>query len=153
AAGDFCGQHGIVGLVLLIACANIANLLLVRATARGKEMALRSAIGASRLRIVRLLLTESLILGVLGGATGVGVAYAAIRLMRSGPLSVDLPVHMDWSPDGRVLLFATVIALVTGILCGLAPALEVSRPDLATALKEGARRATGSKRRLTSLLV
>src|SRR5262249_35025997 len=72
---------------------------------------------------------------------------------RSRPPSVDLPVYMDWSPDGRVLLFATIIALLTGILCGLAPALEVSRPDLATALKEGARRATGSKRRLTSLLV
>ena len=73
--------------------------------------------------------------------------------MRSRPPSVDLPVYMDWSPDGRVLLFATVVALVTGILCGLVPALEVSRPDLATALKEGAGRATGSKRRLTSLLV
>jgi predicted permease len=143
----------IVGLVLLIACANIANLLLVRATARVKEMALRSAVGASRLRIMRLLLTESLILGVLGGATGVGVAYAAIRVMRSRPPSVDLPVYMDWSPDGRVLLFATVVALLTGILCGLAPALEVSRPDLATALKEGTGGATGSRRRLTSLLV
>jgi predicted permease len=143
----------IVGLVLLIACANIANLLLVRATARGKEMALRSAVGASRLRIVRLLLTESLVLGVLGGGTGVAVAYAVIRVMHSRPPSVDLPVYMDWSPDGRVLVFATVVALLTGILCGLVPALEVSRPDLATALKEGAGRATGSKRRLNSLLV
>ena len=143
----------IAGLVLVIACANIANLLLVRATGRGKEMALRSAIGASRLRIMRLLLTESLLLGILGGATGVAVAHAAIRVMRSRPPSVDMPVYMDWSPDGRVLVFATVVALLTGILCGLAPALEVSRPDLATALKEGAGRATGSKRRLTSLLV
>ena len=143
----------IVGLVLLIACANIANLLLVRATARGKEMALRSAVGASRLRIVRLLLTESLALSLLGGAAGVAIAYAAIRVMRSRPPSVDMPVYMDWSPDGRVLLFATIVALVTGILCGLVPALEVSRSDLATALKEGAGRATDSRRRLTSLLV
>jgi predicted permease len=143
----------IVGLVLLIACANIANLLLVRATARRKEMALRTAVGASRLSIVRLLLTESLVLGLLGGAMGVWLAYGVVRLMRLRPPSVDLPVHMDWSPDGRVLLFAAFVALLTGTLCGLAPALEVSRPDLATVLKESAGRATGSKRRLTSLFV
>src|SRR5262249_24588994 len=134
-------------------CANIANLLLVRATARGKEMALRSAVGASRMRIVRLLLTESLALSFLGGVAGVAVAAAAGRGMRSRAPSVRMPVYMGGGLDGRVLLFATIGGLVTGILCGLVPALEVSRPDLATALKEGAGRATGSRRRLTSLLV
>jgi predicted permease len=143
----------LVGLVLLIACANIANLLLVRASRRGKEMALRTAEGASRLRIVRLLLTESLILGVLGGSVGVLIAQGAIRILQSRPAAVDLPVHLDWSPDARVLLFSTAVALVTGILCGLMPALEVSRVDLATALKEGTGRSTGPKRRLTYLLV
>jgi predicted permease len=143
----------IVGLVLLIACANIANLLLVRATRRSKEMALRTAVGASRFRIVRLLLTESVILGILGGAAGILIANGATRLIQSRPSSADFPVHMNWSPDGRVLLFSTAVALLTGILCGLMPALEISRPDLATTLKEGTGRSTGSKRRLTSLLV
>jgi len=143
----------IVGLVLLIACANIANLLLVRAGRRGKEMALRSAIGASRFRIARLLLTESVILGALGGIAGVLVAHEAIGLIQSRPSSADFPVHMDWSPDGRVLTFSTCVALLTGILSGLMPALEVSRGDLATTLKEGTGRSTGPKRRLTSVLV
>jgi len=143
----------IVGLVLLMACANIANLLLVRSSRRGKEMALRVAIGATRFRIVRLLLTESIILGVVGGAAGVAVANCAIRVIRSRPASVDLPVHMDWSPDARVLVCAIVISLLTGILCGLTPALEVSRPELTAALKEGGGRSTPQKRRLSSLLV
>ncbi|HEY7087240.1 MAG TPA: ABC transporter permease [Tepidisphaeraceae bacterium] len=143
----------IVGLVLLIACVNIANLLLVRASTRGKEMALRAAIGGSRFRLVRLLLAESVLLAVFGGATGVVVANWAIRIMRSRPASIDLPVYMDWSPDGRVLFFTTIVALLTGIVCGLAPAWHVARPDLATALKEGTARATAQKRRLTSMLV
>jgi predicted permease len=143
----------LVGLVLLIACANIANLLLVRAARRGREMALRTAVGASRLRIVRLLLTESVILGVFGGAAGVLVANVAIRVIQSRPSSVDFPVHMNWSPDERVLLFSTAVALLTGILCGLMPALEVSRVDLTATLKEGSGRSTRSKRRLTALLV
>jgi predicted permease len=143
----------IVGLILLIACANIANLMLARSSRRGKEMALRVAIGAKRFRIVRLLLTESVILGIVGGAAGVAVANWAIRVIRSRPASVDLPVHMDWSPDARVLVFAIVIALLTGILCGLTPALVASRPDLTAALKEGGGRSTAQKRRLSSLLV
>jgi len=143
----------IVGLVLLIACANIANLLLVRSLRRGKEMALRTAVGASRFRIVRLLLTESVTLGVLGGAAGVLIAHWAIRVIRSRPASVDLPVYMDWTPDTRVLLFAIAVALLTGIVCGLMPALEASRPDLATVLKEGAGRSTGPRRRLSAILV
>jgi predicted permease len=102
---------------------------------------------------VRLLLTESVILGVIGGAAGVAVANWAIRVIRSRPASVDLPVHMDWSPDARVLVFALVVALLTGILCGLTPALEASCPDLTAALKEGGGRSTAQKRRLRSLLV
>jgi predicted permease len=142
-----------VGLVLLIACANIANLLLVRATRRSKEIALRTAVGATRFRIVRLLLTESLILSVLGGGAGVLMAQWGISLIQSRPSSIDFPVHMDWSPDGRVLLFATGIVLLTGILCGLMPALEISRPDLSVALKQGTGPSIGRNRWLSSLLV
>jgi predicted permease len=139
--------------VLLIACANVANLLLVRAGRRGKEIALRTALGANRFDVVRLLMCESLILGVLGGAAGFLISHAAIRLIRSRPTSMDFPVYMDWSPDTRVLVFTTAVALLCGVLCGLLPALQVSRTNLATALKEGAGRSTGPKKRLTSLLV
>jgi predicted permease len=142
-----------VGLVLLIACANVSNLLLVRAARRSKEMALRTAIGASRFRIVRLLLTESLILGLLGGGAGVLIAEWGTTLMGSRPPSIDFPVHMDWTPDGQVLLYATCIALLTGIICGLMPALEISRPDLSVALKQGIGQAPGRKRWLSSLFV
>jgi predicted permease len=143
----------IVGLVLLIACANIANLLLVRAVRRGREMALRTAVGASRFRIVRLMLTESVTLGLLGGGAGVAISYWGIRVIRSRPASVDLPVSMDWNPDWRVFLFATGVTLLTGIICGLMPAFAISRPDLAAMLREGGGRTTGRKARLISVLV
>ena len=124
-----------VALILVIACANIANLLLARAAARRREMAVRLSIGASRLRVVRQLLTESVLLAMMGGIAGLGVAAAGIRfllwLLAGG--SGDFHVHTGL--DVRVLSFAIAVTLVTGILFGFAPALEATRVDIAPALK------------------
>jgi predicted permease len=126
---------GVVGLVLLVACANIANMLLARAAARRKEVAVRLAIGAGRGRLVRQLLTESLLLASMGGAAGFAVAVFATRLMAAiqPPLPIDLGV--DFSVDARVLAFTLAASAITGVVFGLAPALRASRPDLVPALK------------------
>jgi predicted permease len=141
--------------ILLIACANVANLLLARSTARQREMAVRLALGAGRGRIVRQLLTESILLGLIGGAGGVLVAYCLGDVLIALLPPAAFPITLDPQPDWRVLMLSFVVAVLSGVIFGLAPALQMARWNLTQGLRERVSTAGGAVTRfnLRSLLV
>ena len=143
---------GAVGFVLLIACVNVANLLLARSAVRQKEIAIRTALGASRWRVVRQLLTESVVLGVFGGALGLLLALWWTDALKS-LVPGNIPRLTEAGIDMRVLGFTILVSAITGIIFGLVPALQASKPDLNEVLKEGDRGSTGSRHRVRSVLV
>jgi putative ABC transport system permease protein len=143
---------GAVGFVLLIACANVGNLLLARSTGRTREFAIRSALGASPARVIRQLLTESVMLGVAGGALGLLLAKIAMRTIVTS-LADSLPRADEIALDSHVLLFTAGVSILTGIVFGLAPAIKMLRPRLSETLKEGGRGSSAARHRTQSVFV
>jgi putative ABC transport system permease protein len=145
---------GAVGFVLLIACANVANLLLARAESRQKEIAVRAALGAGRGRLVRQFLTEGVVLSLIGGALGLFIGYAGVRvLLATNPRGI--PRALEVGLDGNVLLFTLLVSIVTGLIFGLAPALHLTKRTVTQSLRDGTGRTTasGTRQRVRRLLV
>ncbi|QOY90573.1 ABC transporter permease [Paludibaculum fermentans] len=144
-----------VGMVLLIGCANLANLTLARGTVREREVAIRVSVGASRWRLIQQFLTESVLLSYLGGVLGVALGYALIAGLKAALPPFSLPSEATITLDSRVLLFAIGLSILTGLVFGLAPAIQATRSDLAGSMKEGSRGSStgGAKHRLRSALV
>lgn len=141
-----------VGFLLLIACANVASLLLARSVVRSREFAIRSALGASRRRMIRQLLTESVLLSAVGGALGLLLAYGGMKMLLRA-LPAVLPRFGEVSLDAKVLLFTLVLSLLTGVIFGLAPALKATRTDLQEVLKQSGRGSSGFRHRLQGTFV
>jgi predicted permease len=133
-------------IVLLVACTNAAGLLLARARARTREIAVRLAIGAGRLRLLRLLLTESLVLALAGGVCGLAIGYAGIAALQRFSIPAEMPVRIPFRMDGRVLLASLVFSILSALFCGLAPALQSTRVDLVNGLKSGDVKEPGHRR-------
>jgi len=146
---------GAVSMVLLIACANLANLTLARGISRQREVAIRAAIGAGRWRLVRQFLTESLLMSAGGGALGLALAYAGLALMKATMPSGTIPANLEVVMDGRVLLFVLGLSVLTGVLFGIVPALKATRTDLTNSIREGGAGASSGhpSRRLRGALV
>jgi putative ABC transport system permease protein len=151
----FLSLMGAVAFVLLIACANVANLLLARSATRAREMSVRISLGATRWRIVRQLLVESVLLSIVSGIFGLGLAYVGVRLFDAATQDVGKPYWIQFTMDAQVLAFFAAVCLGTGIVFGLAPALHVSKTDLNEVLKEGGRSGSSGvrARRWTSVLI
>jgi predicted permease len=144
---------GLASLVLMLACVNVANLLLVRATVREREMVIRSALGARRFRLIRQMMTESLLLALLGGIGGVLLGKLGSSLLSSVNLESDLPLHFDFAFDWHVLVFSVVVAALAGLFVGIVPAVRLARANLNLVLREGGRGIAGRGHKLRDALV